>query len=92
MERIVLPSGRILEYDETDPAYLEDFLKVAGGYAEEARRIEEAGDWSDAANWWRCAGALYAEAGRVCPDAVTKEGHFAAATECERRASALSLS
>ena len=90
MERIILSSGRIIDYDETDPTYREDFLKVAGGYAEEARRFEEAGGWSDAADWWRCAGALYAEAARVCRDAVLKEGHLAAAAECERHAAALS--
>ena len=89
MKRVVLPSGRIFECDDTDPTYREDFLKVAGGYAEEARLAEEAGDPTDAVHWWRCAGALYAEAARVCFDAVTKEGHLAAAAECERRAARL---
>lgn len=71
---------------DADSAYREDFLRVAGGFAEEARRLECAGDLHEAANWWHCAGALYCEAARVAPDDVIREGHLAAAAECDRLA------
>jgi hypothetical protein len=89
VERIVTPRGRVIEYDETDPSYRADFLLVAAGFADEARRQHDAGVDPDAVDWWRAAAALYWEAGRVAPDEVARQGHLAAALECERQAAAL---
>jgi hypothetical protein len=80
---------RLRNYDDTEPGHREDFLKVAGGFAEEAQRQEAAGDLPDAAQWWRSAAACYREAGRVAPDDVSREGHLGAAAQCERLASEL---